>query len=82
VKLPNADRAFVDDRKLTDYCLNPDHLEGQHKARVFRAVLGLTRDDADRLRSAILVAAHEQEATLGENDEYGQRYVVDFVRWD
>ena len=35
MKLPNADRAFVDIAKLRDYSLNAEHKEGKHKARVF-----------------------------------------------
>jgi hypothetical protein len=48
--IPHADRAVVDIRKLRDYCLNPLHDEGQHKARVFAAVLGMTAADAAVLR--------------------------------
>ncbi|MEN8217816.1 MAG: DUF6883 domain-containing protein [Pseudomonadota bacterium] len=35
--LPNAENAFIDTRKLTDYCLNLEHFEGRHKARVFKS---------------------------------------------
>jgi hypothetical protein len=48
VKLPNAERAIVNIAKLRDYCLNPEHEHGSHKARVFAAKLGLT---ADKLKS-------------------------------
>lgn len=78
MRLPNAERAVVDIAKLRDYCLSERHPRGRHKARVFASVLGLTRDDADVLRSALLKAAHESEAALGERDDYGQRYVLDF----
>lgn len=44
-KLPHAERAVVETRKLRDYALNPKHGHGQHKARVFRAALSFTRDD-------------------------------------
>ena len=43
VPLPNPDRAVVDLAKLRDYCLNPQHEEGKHKARVFASALGLTQ---------------------------------------
>ena len=46
MKLPNAKNAFVDMRKLTDYCLNPHHPRGRHKAYVFQNALGLTAADA------------------------------------
>ncbi|HEY3245689.1 MAG TPA: hypothetical protein VGM03_20280 [Phycisphaerae bacterium] len=79
MKLPNADRAVVEIEKLTDYCLSPHHLRGRHKARVFAAVLGLTAADADALRDALMDAAQSQEVVLGETDDFGQRYVLDFL---
>jgi hypothetical protein len=54
MKLPNAENAVVDIAKLHDYCLNPNHPEGKHKARVFLAKLGIGRNDAERLRQLIL----------------------------
>ena len=44
--VPNAERAAVDIRKLHDYCLNPLHDDGKHKARLFAAV-GVTANDAE-----------------------------------
>ena len=79
MKLPNADQAFVDIAKLRDYCLSTTHPVGKHKARVFASVLGLTAADSGLLRDALLQAARFQEATAGEEDEYGRRYTVDFV---
>jgi hypothetical protein len=78
VKLPNGINAVVDILKLRDYCLNPGHPEGRHKARVFRATLGMEREDAEELRAAILAAARDQDADATETDEYGERYVLDF----
>ena len=78
MKLPNADRAVVDIEKLRDYCLNPEHRRGCHKARVFKASLGLTREHAKDLRKALLEAALTNNASPLLHDEYGKRYVVDF----
>jgi hypothetical protein len=77
--LPNADRAVVDIAKLRDYCLNPDHPRGRHKARVFAAALGITASNAAMLRDALLQAAQTKEAVASDRDEYGQRFVVDFT---
>jgi hypothetical protein len=44
---------------------------------VFAAVLGITRDEADILRQALLAAASTAEAAEGDKDDYGQRYVLD-----
>mgnify|MGYP001291980102 CR=1 FL=1 len=76
--IPNAERAVVDIRKLRDYCLNPLHDEGKHKARLFAAALGLTADDAEALRDALLQAVKRHPEQLGRRDTYGQRYLVDF----
>ena len=64
--------------KLRDYCLDPHHPRGRHKARVFLSALGLEQSDADFLRAALIEAAREEDAVPGEADEYGKRYTVDF----
>ena len=53
MKLPNAEKAFIDTEKLTGYCLNSLHERGKHKARLFSSLLGLTADDAEELKAAI-----------------------------
>ena len=78
-KLPNGDRAVVPLEKFTEYSLNPDHPTGRHKARVFKAALGLTLKDADFLRSHVQAVAAEAEAVPASPTEYGARYVIDFV---
>ena len=78
MRLPNPENAIVDVRKLRDYCLNPEHPRGRHKAQVFSAALGLGAEDAEELREALLTAACSEEAVAGEEDEYGKRYVLDF----
>ncbi len=75
MKLPNAADAVVDIAKVRDYCSNPAHPRGRHKARVFVTVLGIRREQAELLREALLRAANSNEATLGARDAYGQRYV-------
>lgn len=77
-KLPNPENAVVEVRKLRDYCLSPDHPRGRHKARVFASVLGLTAEDAEEVREALLSAAVSEEANPVEEDRYGKRYVLDF----
>ena len=78
MKLPGAEQAVVDVRELRNYCLDPEHHRGCHKARVFASALGLTKADAEFLRAALLRAAREAEAVAGESDEYGDRFTVDF----
>jgi hypothetical protein len=79
VKLPNGELALVDIAKIREYCLNPDHPRGRHKARVFAAALGLTAAEAHLLQDALLAAARTSDSVLGDQDLYGQRYVVEFM---
>jgi hypothetical protein len=60
MKLPNGQRADLG-TKIEDYVLNPNHWEGRHKARVFESVLGITLDNQQVLREAILAAALNSE---------------------
>jgi len=76
--VPNAENAVVDVRKIRDYCLNPNHEVGKHKARVFAAALNLTYNDVEVLQTALLEAVKTIEAEIGKLDEHGQRYTVDF----
>ena len=78
MKLPNGERAVVDSAKLREYCLNPDHYRGRHKARVFGSI-DIHQDDSEILRAALLTAAREAEARPGDFNQFGQRYVVDLV---
>jgi hypothetical protein len=63
--IPNAEQAGVDIRKLRDYCLNPDHNDGKHKARLFSSTLGMVAGDAEELRQILLevVRTHEVRKT-------------------
>lgn len=80
--IPNAENAVVDIRKLRDYCLNPLHAEGKHKARTFYAALGFTAENAEALRIILLETIKNQNAKLGRLDDYGQRYIMDFnLHW-
>ena len=78
MKLPGSEHAVVDIAKLRDYCLNPSHPRGRHKARIFAATLGLAQADAEFLRQELLRAAREANAIEGDADDYGKRYMVDF----
>jgi hypothetical protein len=80
--IPNAENAVVEIRKLRDYCLNLEHDEGKHKARLFSTILGMTSDNAEELRQILLEVVKTHEAQLGRRDEYGQRYTLDFrIEW-
>jgi hypothetical protein len=75
--LPNADAALLEIGKLRDYCLSADHPRGKHKARMFRAALGIGREHAEELRSALLAAARTEPAIALHTDRWGQYWRLD-----
>ncbi|MCT7972989.1 DUF6883 domain-containing protein [Laspinema olomoucense] len=77
--IPYCENAVVDIRKLRDYCINLEHNEGKHKARLFLSILGMSADDAEALRQILLEVVKTQEAQLGRLDDFGQRYTLDFT---
>lgn len=79
MKLPNGDRAVVDVSKLRDYCLSDSHPRGRHKARVFRARLGMTADNAEELRETLLDAARATDASQLAEDKHGQRFMLESI---
>jgi hypothetical protein len=56
-RLTDRGTLVIDIRKLENYCLDPAHPRGRHKARVFQSVLGIAKPDAGWLQSALLVGA-------------------------
>lgn len=75
--LPNAENAFIDDRKLIDYCLSESHPVGKHKARVFMSALSFSMENFQDLKNAILINIQNNEAKITEINQYGVLYVVD-----
>lgn len=78
MKLPNFQKALIPESKLSGYCLNLEHKDGQHKARVFRSALGLTAENSDELKNALLQAIIDYEAEFQKNTNNGDLYVVLF----
>ena len=78
MKLPGGERAVIPAGKIETYCLDVGHKIGAPKARVFASALGLTLDDADVLKAALLDAARSADAVVVRKDEYGVRYRIDF----
>jgi hypothetical protein len=63
-RLPRADEGQIDPRKLRDYALNADHEpDGKHKARLFKATLGLGREDWGYLRNQVLDRVSSTQVT-------------------
>jgi hypothetical protein len=78
MKLPNYQQAVIDITKLRRYCLNPEHATGKHKARVFKSALGIDLSNPGVLVNAFVCAIETHEACYLGNNEYGEKYTVDF----
>ena len=78
MKLPNPDQAIIDRRKLTDYCLNPNHPDGRHKARVFESALDLNLNNVEVLEAALLKSVKQYNAVKDKQNRYRQKYIIDF----
>jgi hypothetical protein len=74
MKLPNAEHAIVNETKVRDYLLSPEHPVGRFKARVFRAA-GYERDQWQQLRDDLLALAGSLDVSPTRPDEFGQRFV-------
>lgn len=75
MKLPGGERAVVDEPKVRDYLLSPEHPVGRSKARFFNH-FGFSRDRWPELQQQLLQLARIGEAEPGSINEFGQKYVV------
>ena len=76
MRMPNGDRAVVEDAKLLDYCLSMTHPRGRHKARVFAAALGITAAEVDHLKAGLVAAARDSDAVATRRNSFGQLYEI------
>jgi hypothetical protein len=76
MKLPNAEKAVVAERKLTSYLLDETHPSGKHKAAFFKR-FGFETEKWTVLKMALLqhATAHEIAGTL--RTEEGTHYVLE-----
>jgi filamentous hemagglutinin len=72
-----ADLLVIDQQKFTKYALNPENERGSHKARVFEAVLGYTKDNYQTLVEQVETKALDCEAVIRHTDAFGQHIQVD-----
>ena len=78
MKLPNGERCDLSS-KLEEYCLNPLHPEGRHKARVFESVLGITLANAEVLQNQIQqAAATKNDAVARGHNGFGEQFNLIF----
>lgn len=75
--LLNAEHAVVNYKKLSTYSLDPTHLSGGHKARVFQSALGYNPTNADVLGARVQEGVLTAPAKILDANQHGQRMAVD-----
>lgn len=75
--LLNAEHAVVDYKKLSTYSLDPKHLSGGHKARVFQSALGYNPTNADVLGARVQEGVLTATAKILDANQHGQLMAVD-----
>lgn len=76
MKLPNAHFAVVEEEKIREYLLNPNHRFGASKARFFRE-FGFGLDDWEELAIALNDHAAQNEVVRVKETGFGPRYEID-----
>ena len=76
MKLPNAERAVVPERKITYYLLSTAHRGGRHEAECLRS-FGFKLEAWVELATALLNHARNYEAVEIVPTPFGRNYVVE-----
>ena len=74
-KLPNAEHAFIDPRKLRDYVLNPRHDTGRFKATFF-SQMGYSETDWKVLEHDIKEQLLAEAVEPGKPSPFGQKFTI------
>ncbi|MBC6435634.1 hypothetical protein FM036_40330 [Nostoc sp. HG1] len=77
MKLPNGHLANLG-HKIEEYSLNLNHEQGKNKAVLFASKLGITRENAERLKQALKEAAINEDVAIQKTNEYGTHYNMKF----
>ena len=77
--LPAGEQAVVEDAKLLDYVLNPEHPVGRHHAGLFEQLLGITRMNYELLKEQLLQAAMSMEVESGRPSPFGEKFEMRFL---
>ena len=72
--LPAGKQAVVEDAKILDYVLNPEHPLGRHHAKLFEGLLGITRVNYQVLKEQLLRAAVTVQVEAGKPSPFGQKF--------
>lgn len=75
MRLPNADRAIVEDAKVRDYLLSSTHPVGRFKS-IFFIALGFSAEHWLLLRDALLDQVRTGDAAPGQPSPFGLKFEI------
>ena len=75
MKLPNAQKVVIEERKIRDYLLSDSHPIGRFKASFFGR-LGFRQSNWDEFRDALLPLALEGDAEEQASTEHGRKFLI------
>jgi hypothetical protein len=75
VRLPNAEKAIIDPRKIRDYLLSSVHPVGRFKSHFFGR-LGFSGETWHEFRRQLEGIALHEDAEISGRTDYGQKYIV------
>ncbi len=74
--LPNGQRAFIPNAKISEYLLSESHIVGRTKARFFRS-LGYRSESPQVLMNDLALIAGRDPVTESMETAHGTKYIVD-----
>lgn len=76
MSLPNFEKAFIPEQKISAYLLSETHAVGKAKASYFKSI-GYTEKHADQLTEALLMIAKFEKVRQQIVSPYGTKYLID-----
>ncbi|TAE61810.1 MAG: hypothetical protein EAZ89_00335 [Bacteroidetes bacterium] len=73
MKIPNNNKSFVADSKITDYLLSETHEKGKHKASFFKR-FGFDIADIDNFKYSLIQHSIDREIEETKYSEFGIKY--------
>jgi hypothetical protein len=75
MRVPNADKARIERRKISEYLLNPGHKRGGTKARLLLS-FGYKRIEPGRLESDLRAQHLVLDVAAARMTEFGERFEI------
>jgi filamentous hemagglutinin len=73
MKIPNNNRSYVADNKITDYLLSYIHEVGKHKAEFFKR-FGFDIADIDTFRGSLIQHSIDRDIEKIQHTDFGTKY--------